>query len=72
MGRLNAMWPSLGVAGVVAASLALGAATARPAADGGSDPVVTTRDLGGMWRAASVAATAVANTIAASFVGGRR
>ena len=40
MGRLNAMWPSLGVAGVVAASLALGAATARAAADGGSGPAV--------------------------------
>ena len=72
MGRLNVMWPSLGLAGVVAASLALGAATARAAADGGSDPVVTTRDLGGMWHAASLAATTVAGAIAASFVGGRR
>ena len=36
------------------------------------DPVVTTRDLGGMWRAASLAAAAVAGAIAASFVGGRR
>ena len=35
------------------------------------DPVVTTRDLTGTWRAAAVAATAVAGAIAAAFLGGR-
>jgi formate dehydrogenase iron-sulfur subunit len=36
------------------------------------DPVVTTRDLGGMWRAAGLAAMAVGGAIAASLIGGRR
>jgi formate dehydrogenase iron-sulfur subunit len=35
------------------------------------DPVVTTRDLGGMWRAAGLAAAAVGGAIAASLIGGR-
>jgi formate dehydrogenase iron-sulfur subunit len=36
------------------------------------DPVVTTRDLPAMWRRVGVAAAALAATVAASFVGGRR
>jgi formate dehydrogenase iron-sulfur subunit len=36
------------------------------------DPVVTTRDLPTMWRAAGVAAAAVAGLVAASVIGGRR
>jgi formate dehydrogenase iron-sulfur subunit len=36
------------------------------------DPVSTTRDLPGMWRAAAVAAGALAAGIAAAFLGGRR
>lgn len=36
------------------------------------DPVVTTRDLPSMWRHAAVAAGAVAATVAAAFLGGRR
>ena len=36
------------------------------------DPVVTTRDLGGTWRSAGVAAVAVAGAILAAFAGGRR
>ena len=35
------------------------------------DPVVTTRDLPAMWRAASVAAGALAAAVAAAFAGGR-
>jgi formate dehydrogenase iron-sulfur subunit len=35
------------------------------------DPVVTTRDLGSIWRAAAVAAGALAAGLAAAFVGGR-
>ena len=34
------------------------------------DPVVTTRDLPGMWRSAALAAGALALGIAAAFVGG--
>jgi formate dehydrogenase iron-sulfur subunit len=36
------------------------------------DPVDTTRDLGGMWRTAAVAAGAVAATVLAAVAGGRR
>jgi formate dehydrogenase iron-sulfur subunit len=36
------------------------------------DPVSTTRDLPGMWRAAAVAAGALATGVAAAFLGGRR
>ena len=36
------------------------------------DPVVTTRDLPDMWRRAAIAATALAATIAAGFIGTRR
>ena len=36
------------------------------------DPVSTTRDLPGMWRAAAVAAGALAAGVAAAFLGGRR
>ncbi|MBO0728018.1 MAG: 4Fe-4S dicluster domain-containing protein [Acidimicrobiaceae bacterium] len=36
------------------------------------DPVVTTRDLPAMWRQVGIAAAALAATVAASFVGGRR
>jgi formate dehydrogenase iron-sulfur subunit len=36
------------------------------------DPVVTTRDLPSMWRHAAAAALAVAGTVAAAFLGGRR
>jgi formate dehydrogenase iron-sulfur subunit len=36
------------------------------------DPVVTTRDLPGMWRAAGAAAVALAGLVAAAAVGGRR
>jgi formate dehydrogenase iron-sulfur subunit len=36
------------------------------------DPVVTTRHLGGMWRAAAVAAVGLAAGIGAVFAGGRR
>src|SRR5205823_13421549 len=36
------------------------------------DPVVTTRDLPAMWRAAGAAAAALAGLVAASVLGGRR
>lgn len=36
------------------------------------DPLVTTRHLGGTWRAAGLAATVVAGAIAGAFLGGRR
>ena len=36
------------------------------------DPVVTTRDLSAMWKAAGAAALALAGAVAASFVGSRR
>ncbi|MGE3288809.1 MAG: 4Fe-4S dicluster domain-containing protein [Pseudonocardia sp.] len=36
------------------------------------DPVVTTRDLPSMWRHTAAAALAVAGTVAAAFLGGRR
>jgi formate dehydrogenase iron-sulfur subunit len=36
------------------------------------DPVSTTRDLGGMWRAAAAAGTVVAAGVALAFAGGRR
>jgi formate dehydrogenase iron-sulfur subunit len=36
------------------------------------DPVSTTRDLGGMWRAAAAAGSAVVAGIALAFAGGRR
>jgi formate dehydrogenase iron-sulfur subunit len=36
------------------------------------DPVVTTRDLGGMWRAAAAAGVTLAAGLAAAFLGGRR
>ena len=36
------------------------------------DPVVTTRDLPSMWKAAGAAALAVAGAVAASFLGSRR
>jgi formate dehydrogenase iron-sulfur subunit len=36
------------------------------------DPVSTTRDLPGMWRAAAVAAGALVAGVAAAFLGGRR
>ena len=36
------------------------------------DPVVTTRDLPGMWRRAAGAALGVAAAVALSFLGGRR
>jgi formate dehydrogenase iron-sulfur subunit len=36
------------------------------------DPVVTTRDLGSMWRLAGLAACSLAAGVAAAFIGGRR
>jgi formate dehydrogenase iron-sulfur subunit len=36
------------------------------------DPVVTTRDLGEIWRAAGMAAVALGAAVAAAFLGGRR
>ncbi len=36
------------------------------------DPVVTTRDLGGMWRAAAVAGAGLAAAVGAALLGGRR
>ncbi|HET9719774.1 MAG TPA: 4Fe-4S dicluster domain-containing protein [Solirubrobacteraceae bacterium] len=36
------------------------------------DPKVTTRDVGGMWRAAALASAAAVGTLAAAFLGGRR
>jgi formate dehydrogenase iron-sulfur subunit len=36
------------------------------------DPVSTTRDLPGMWRAVAVAAGALAAGVVAAFLGGRR
>lgn len=36
------------------------------------DPVVTTRDLGGMWKAAAAAAGALVVGVAAAFLGASR
>ena len=36
------------------------------------DPVVTTRDLPAMWKAAGAAALTLAGVVAASVLGGRR